>query len=132
MAYTTYDNPGEFFNCTAPAFAGIAGFTATTSAYAVSGTTITLGLNDSATAAGQFLTNLSTTQANSTTGSTAQVIFSILDALQSRYALIPVAERPTKFSINRIGSVDSNTGELIFSYNVSIRVTADNPIAINS
>lgn len=132
MAYTTYDNPGEFFNCTAPAFAGIAGFTATTTAYAVAGTTITLGLNDSDTAAGRFLTNLTTTQSNATTGSTAQVIFGILESLQARYALIPTADRPSKFSLFKSGSVDANTGELVFNYNVSVRLSAGTLIASNT
>ena len=122
MAYSTYDTPGEFFNI-AP----------TATAYSVAAKTISLGCGDHATPGNQFLTNLLDAQAQPATGSTAQVVFGLLDALYTRFNLIPAADKPTKFSIRRAGYTDEATNELVYTYTVSVRLAISAPMtALNS
>ena len=121
MAYTTYDTPGEFFNI-AP----------TASAYAVASATISIGCGDHATADNRFFTNITAAQAHASTGSTAQVIFGMVDALYQRFNAIPSVDRPTKFSIRRSGATDETTGELVYTYTVTVRVSTGTLTAANS
>ena len=118
----SFDNPAEFFNRTPfPA-----------NGYSVATNSITFGCSDHGTAANKFFTNLNSTQAALTTGSTAQVIFGLLDAIQTRYNSLDTADRPAKLRIARSVSTDSTTGELIYSYDITCRVNPTNLVAVNS
>jgi len=124
MAYTTYDKPGEFFNASP-----------TTAAYSVGTDTITLGTYDVAKPTSNFLTNLTAAQAHLTTGSTAQVIFGIVDAIYQRFNNIKAADSanaPTKFNLTRTGYTDEATGELVYNYAITCRVTLGSLVAVNS
>ena len=130
MAYSTYDTPNEFFN-----LAPVPGAPATASGYAISSAAITLGCSDHATAASRFLTNISAAAAHLTTGSTAQVVFGLVDGVYQRFNAIKTldsAHAPTKFNITRSGYTDETTGELVYSYNVTCRVTPGTLVAVNS
>jgi len=121
--YTNYDNPGEFFNL-AP----------TTGAYSLTSASITLGCGDHATPANRFIANLSASQAALTTGSTAQVVFGLVDAIYQRFndiKILAAANAPTKFNIQRNGFTDETTGELVYNYNISIRVNPTGLVAVN-
>ena len=134
MAYTTYDTPAEFFNIsTMPIAPGTP--VDTTGAYSIASAAITLGCIDHATAANRFLTNLTAAQAHLTTGSTAQVIFGITDAIYQRFNNIKAADAanaPTKFGITRTGYTDETTGELVYNYAITCRVNAGTLVAVNS
>jgi hypothetical protein len=122
--YTSYDTPGEFFNL-AP----------TTGAISLVSATLSIGLADHATPANQFLTNITAAQADLTTGSTAQVIFGIFDAIYQRFndiKLLDSANVPTKFNIIRTGYTDETTGELVYNYSTTIRVNPSGFVAVNS
>ena len=121
MAYTTYDTPAEFFN-----------ISPTTGAYAIASATISIGCSDHATPANQFLTNVTAAQAHLTTGSTAQVVFGITDAIYQRFNSIVTADKPTKFNITRTGYTDETTGELVYNYAITCRVTPGSLVAVNS
>ena len=126
--YTDYDTPAEFFNiATLPIGAPVD----TSGGYAIASATISLGCSDHATAANRFLTNLTAAQA-ALAGSTAQVIFGVVDAISERYNAIPVVDRPTKFSVNKSGYFDATTGEWVYNYAVSCRVSTGTPVAVNS
>ena len=130
MAYTTYDTPNEFFN-----LAPDPGSPATASGYAISSAAITLGCSDHATAASRFLTNITAAQAHLTTGSTAQVIFGLVDGVYQRFNAIKTldsAHVPTKFNVTRTGYTDETTGELVFNYAITCRVAAGTLVAVNS
>ena len=119
--YSSFDTPGEFFNASP-----------TTSGYSVGAESITLGCGDHTTPANRFLTNLTDEQANASTGSTAQVIFGIFDAIYQRFNSIAQADRPEKFSIFRSGFTDEETGETVFTYTATIRVVTSSYTAMNS
>lgn len=121
MAYDTYDKPGEFFN-TAP----------TTAAFAVTTSTITLGCSNPAAPTTNFLTNLTVGQANLGSGSTAQVIFGLVDGVYQRFNSIPTADKPTKFNITRSGFTDEATGEIVYNYAITCRVTPGSLDAVNA
>lgn len=121
MAYTTYDKPGEFFNAS-PTTAGLS----------VGTGTITLGTFSHGTAANRFLTNVTDTDSNLTTGSTAQMIFGITDSIYQRFNSIVTADKPTKFNITRTGYTDETTGELVYNYAITCRVTPGSLVAVNS
>ncbi len=121
MAYTTYDKPGEFFNASP-----------TTAAYSVGTDTITIGTYDAAKPTSNFLANLTDAQAHLTDGSTAQVVFGIVDGIYQRFNSIPTADRPTKFGITRTGYTDETTGELVYNYAITCRVTPGSLVAVNS
>jgi hypothetical protein len=121
MAYSTYDTPGEFFN-----------ISPTTGAYSLASATISIGCGDHATPANQFLTNLTAAQAHLTTGSTAQVLFALNDALYQRFNSILTADKPTKFSIRRSGATDEATNELVYTYTTTIRVAVGSLVAANT
>lgn len=121
MAYTLFDTPGEFFNAS-PTTAGLS----------VSTGAVTLGTVSNGTAANRFLTNLTDGQVNLTTGSTAQMVFGITDAIYQRFNSIPTADKPTKFSITRTGYTDEATGELVYNYAITCRVTLGSLTAVNS
>lgn len=121
MAYSTYDTPAEFFN-----------ISPTTAAFALASGTISIGCADHATAANRFLTNITAAQANLTTGSTAQVVFGITDAIYQRFNGIISADKPTKFNITRSGYTDEVTGELVYNYAITCRVTPGSLVAVNS
>lgn len=76
-----------------------------------------------------ILTNLSSGDAST---STAQVVFAIVDLISSRLNSIPLADKPTKFTISRSGYTDFDTGEMIYNYSISCRVVSGSLIAINS
>lgn len=132
MAYTSYDVPGEFFNiATMPTSVPVD----TTTGYAIASAAITLGCSDHATPATRFLTKVTAAQAHLTTGSTAQVIFGIVDALYTRFNDIKnasSADVPTKFSLTRSGYTDEVTGELVYNYAVIVRASASTFVATNT
>ncbi len=132
MAYTTYDTPGEFFNiATMPTSSPVD----TSTGYAIASAAITLGCSDHGTATTRFLTRLTAAQAHLTTGSTAQVIFGIIDAIYTRFNDIKNADSanaPTKFTLTRSGYTDESTGELVYNYTVSVRATPGTLVATNS
>ena len=122
--YSTYDTPGEFFN-----------ISPTATGYGLSSATISLGCSDHATADNRFLTNISAAQADPTTGSTAQLVFGINDALYQRFnaiKLLDAANAPNKFKITRAGYTDEVTGELVYTFTTTIRVTPGSLVAVNS
>ena len=119
--YSAYDTPGEFFNASP-----------TTAALALTADSITLGLSDAGAPTTNFLTNLTLAQANLTTGSTAQLIFGLVDGVYQRFNSIVTADKPTKFNITRSGYTDETTGEIVYSYNVTCRVTPGSLVAVNS
>jgi len=121
MAYTTYDKPGEFFNASP-----------TTAALALTADSITLGLSDAGAPTTNFLTNLTLAQANLTTGSTAQMVFGIVDGIYQRFNGILTADKPTKFNLTRNGYTDEATGELVYNYAITCRVTPGSLVAVNS
>ena len=121
MAYTTYDTPGEFFN-----------ISPTTGAYAISAATITLGCDDHATSANQFLTNLTAAQAHLTTGSTSQVVFGIVDALYNRFNSIATVDKPSKLNIVRSSYEDTLNGTLVRTYSFTVHLTPGSFVAVNS
>lgn len=124
MAYTSYDTPGEFFN-----------ISPTATAYSVTSATISIGCGDHATAGNRFFTNITDAQADETTGSTAQVIFGMVDGLYQRFQEIRLADSanvPTKFNVTRTGYTDETTGELVYSYTVTTRVNPSGFVAVNS
>lgn len=130
MAYTSYDTPGEFFNAapdsTAPA---------TASGYSVANNAITFGCADHATIPSRFLTNLTGAQAQLTTGSTAQVLFALLEALYGRFRAIKQLSSthvPTKFTMNRSGFTDEVTGELVYNYTMTCRLAPGAMVAVNA
>lgn len=129
MAYSAFDTPGEFFNAsTLPIGAPVD----TSTSYTLGTGEITIGTVSNATSTDRFLTNLTDAQANATTGSTAQVVFGITDAIYQRFNSIPAADKPTKFSIVRTGYTDETTGELVYNYTTTIRVTPGSLTAVNS
>lgn len=99
MAFTSYDNPSEFFG---------------TGYSRVSNTSITLT---------DALTGLTDAMATSSTGDTRKVIFRLMEMLYNKYAAIPVADRPLKLSMNRVVREDtqSASGEFIRDYTISIK-----------
>ena len=128
--YSIYDTPNEFFNIsTMPAAPGTP--VDTTSGFAVVGTTIAFGCSDGA-AGTKLLTNLTSSQAGT---STAQLFFGVIDAFNRRFNDIKAADpdnAPTKFSIGRTGYTDEATGEIVYSYSISIRVTPGSLVAVNA
>jgi hypothetical protein len=124
MAYTTYDTPAEFFNI-APTATG----------YSIASAAITLGCSDHATAGNRFITNLTAAQAALTTGSTAQVIYGLVDSLYKRFKSIATADLPVSFRLRRAGRTDEATDEIIYTYTITMRVstaTATANVATNT
>jgi hypothetical protein len=122
--YTSYDNPGEFFN-----------MSPTTGGISLASATLSFGLADHATSANRFLTNLTAAQADLTTGSTAQVFFGLFDGIYQRLNAIKLADpanKPTKFDLTRYGYTDEATGELVYNYALTIRVNPTGFVAVNS
>ena len=76
-----------------------------------------------------LLTHLSDSQA---AASSAQMVFAVVDMVNTRFNAIPAADRPTKFSISRTGYTDEASGELVYNYAVTCRVTPVSFIAPNS
>ena len=113
MAYTAFDNPTEFFNASP-----------TTAGYSVAVGSITMGTVSHATEANRFLVDLTDVQAELATGSTAQVLYALFNAICERFEDIPTADRPTKFAISKSGFIDSATGEHVITFNATIRATA--------
>lgn len=130
--YTSYDTPNEFFNT---ALSGV-----TASGYVTGTGTVTFGTASHGTTASKFLTNLTDAQAstgetNPTIGRTSQVIFAVVDAIYQRFNAIRIldaANAPTKFNITRTGYTDETTGEIVYNYAITCRVTPGSLVAVNS
>lgn len=112
MAYTTYDTPAEFFN-----------ISPTATGYSIASAAITLGCSDHATSGNRFITNLTAAQA-ALAGSTAQVIYGLVDSLYKRFKSIATADRPVSFRLRRSGRTDESTDEIIYTYTITVRVNA--------
>ena len=127
--YSSYDNPGEFFNLD-PTTAAIS----LSSGAAVPAGSLIIGLGNHGTPANEFLTELTIDQANLSTGSVPQVLFALNEALFQRLNAIKAldaANAPTKFNISRSGYVDSNTGEIVYTYSTTVRLAPGTLTAVN-
>jgi hypothetical protein len=122
--YSSYDNPGEFFN-----------LSPTTSGYSVAAGSITLGTFNGSTAAHRFLPELTDAQAAPSTGSVAQVLFALNEALFQRLNAIKAlnaANAPTKFNISRSGYIDPATNEIVYTYSTTVRLSPGTLTAVNA
>lgn len=101
MAYEDNNNPNEVFGN---------GYSATTSDI-----TFTIG-------ADSLLPEISSTEANATTGDYRKILYGFVEGMFDKYSDIPNDDLPTKFEIKR-GTTENLAGELTRTY--SFKFTLD-------
>lgn len=105
MAFTDYDNPGEWFGA----------------GYSLASNAITMNTNDAA--ANKTLTELTDAEANATTGDSRKVIYALAEAFYAKYNSLATADRPTQMQIYRSTSSNDITGETTRTYTLVFKVT---------
>lgn len=93
--------------------------------YVLTSNSIGFNTNDSAT--NKTLTQLTTAEANASSGNIREVIFAMVEAFYQAYVSKDVADRPTKLSISRNGTT-TVSGNINYTYNFQIEVS---PTAVN-
>lgn len=111
MPYSDYNTPGEFFG---------ANYTADDTDHAIALTT-----NSAVLEADRLLIGLTDAQAAAADGSTAQVIYALLEMLFTKYAAIASADLPANFSIKKGGYTVSSTGALRITYTVQVEASSE-------
>ena len=101
MAYSDYDTPGEVLT---------SGYTAT-----ANDITMTIGT-------GGLLSEISSAEANATTGDFRKLMYGTMEGFFSSYNAIPQADRPSKMVINRVTSENAQTGVFTRTYNISFQL----------
>lgn len=102
MAFTSYDEPQEFFG----------------TGYSSTSTDLTFDFANA-------LTEVTATEADDTSGGDARkVIYGIAELLFAKYQAIPAADKPSKLTISRSTSEDVAASEFVRTYTVQLRLTA--------
>ena len=102
MAYSSYDEPQEFFG----------------TGYSSDSTGITLTYADA-------ITEVTSTEADTTgNGDARKVIYGIAELLFNQYQAIPAADKPSKMTISRSTSEDAGASEFVRTYTVQLRLAA--------
>ena len=115
MPYSDYDNPGEFFG---------AGYSLLE--------TDRIAFTTNTHADPKALTGITTAQAAAAGGSTAQVIYALLEAMFQKYYALTSAEKPTNFSVACSNLISASTGAITKTYTVRVVVTPDTLTATNT
>jgi len=93
--------------------------------YVLTSNSVGFNTNDSAT--NKTLPQLTTAEANATSGNIREVIFAMVEAFYQAYITKDTVDRPTKLTISRNGNTTS-TGNINYVYNFQIEVS---PTAVN-
>lgn len=80
-----------------------------------------VGFNTNDAATNKTLTQLTTTEANASSGDIREVMFAMLEAFYQAYIAKDNADRPSKLSISRNGTTTA-AGNINYTYNVQIEV----------
>lgn len=116
MAFTSYDNPDEFF--------GSANYTflANGASSTISGPCVILK-SSGASVGNNLLSTLTDTEGHETTGDTREVIFSICEAFFTKFNALASADRPNKMTVSRTTSEDSSANEFVRTYSIQLRLS---------
>ena len=104
MAYSDYDTPGEVL---------VSGYTAT-----ATDIEMTIGT-------GGLLPDVSSAEANATTGDFRKLMYGIIEGLYSRYDSIPRADKPTKMVIRRNTTEDVASGSFTRNYTLQFQLDSE-------
>lgn len=116
MAFTSYDNPDEFFGSSD--YTHIANGASATTA----GPCIVLK-SSGATVGSNLLSTLTDTEAADSTGDTREVVFSICEAIFTKFNALASADRPNKMTVSRTTSEDSSANEFVRTYSIQLRLS---------
>lgn len=117
MAFSSFDNPDEFFGNND--YTHIAD--GANSGGNVDGPCIILK-SSGASVGNNLLSTLTDTEANDTTGKTVEVVFSICEAIFTKFNALASEDRPTKMSVSRTTSEDSSANEFVRTYSIQLRL----------
>jgi len=71
-----------------------------------------------------LLPEITNAEANATTGDSRRVIYGLLEMLYSKMQNLDSADRPTKLTILRATYEDTNTGEFVKTFTITVRASA--------
>jgi len=103
MAYTDYDTPGEVL----------------TSGYSATSSDITMTIGS-----GSLLPDISSDEANATTGDFRKLMYGLIEGLYSKYNEVPTDDKPSKMILNRSTGENSSTGEFVRTYSIQFTLDA--------
>ena len=71
-----------------------------------------------------LLPEITNAEANATTGDSRRVIYGLLEMLYSKMQNLDSADRPTKLTILRATYEDTNTGEFVKTFTITVRASS--------